>query len=256
MDNAKGKKPFFKRWWVWVLAVIIIVAIANMGGGDSGSKSKDTSAASPNTSTSKDTKTEETTTKDTSTASSDTSTSKDTKTEETTTKDTSTAQEKQPPSQGEIIAAQFKANYPALTDNQVELDQSSIDFIKNNYTLFPAQTDADINKVKSMTDSSIDARLLNKNPSPYFQKIASYEGTVISVEEKQLDKTTTISLTHVMDDNEQSYQVLMYKSTGNILENDRVRFWGAPVGVSSFENVSGGSTNVIDFAGSQIEKVQ
>lgn len=236
MDNAKGKKPFFKRWWVWVLAVIIIVAIANMGGGDSGSKSKNTSAASPNTTSSKDTK--------------------DTKTEETTTKDTSTAQEKQPPSQGELIAEQFKTDFPAVTDKQVDLDQSSYDFIKNNYTLFPAQTDADINKVKSMTDSSIDARLLNKNPNPYFQKIASYEGTVISVEEKQLDKTTTVSLTHVMDDNEQSYQVLMYKSTGNVLENDRVRFWGAPVGVSSFENVSGGSTNVIDFAGSQIEKVQ
>ncbi|WP_157723861.1 hypothetical protein [Domibacillus aminovorans] len=46
------------------------------------------------------------------------------------------------------------------------------------------------------------------------------------------------------------------KGTGDILQEDLVRFLRLPVGASSFENVSGGTTNVQNFVGSHIEKVQ
>ena len=85
--------------------------------------------------------------------------------------------------------------------------------------------------------------------------MATFQGSVISIEEVPLDNGETIAVTHVLDDEWNSYQVLLYKSTGDILEEDTVRFWGVPVGSSSFENVSGGATNVQNFYGAHIEKV-
>ena len=70
-----------------------------------------------------------------------------------------------------------------------------------------------------------------------------------------LDNGVTLSVTHILDDNMDSYQVFLYKTTGDILEDNVVRFWGVPVGSSSFENVSGGTTNVQNFFGSHIEKI-
>ncbi|MBC6976238.1 MULTISPECIES: hypothetical protein [unclassified Bacillus (in: firmicutes)] len=59
-----------------------------------------------------------------------------------------------------------------------------------------------------------------------------------------------------MDDGGQSYQIAMLKSAGeNVFEKDTIQFWGVPVGPSSFENVSGGTTNVQFFVGSHVEKL-
>lgn len=155
-----------------------------------------------------------------------------------------------------INAEGFKADLKALTEDQLELSQESYDFIVANNSLFPAKTKETIAEVKKKVDSSINAKQLNKNPQPYFKKIASFQGSVVTIQETPLDNGETVSVFHVLDDNMNSYQVLMYKTTGDILEEDVVRFWGAPVGASSFENVSGGTTNVQNFFGSHVEKVK
>lgn len=158
--------------------------------------------------------------------------------------------------QHSIFADSFINDIGLFTDDRLSLSDLSYDFIVKNHSIFPAFNDADIIIAKELADSSITAKHLNKNAQPYFEKIATFEGEVISVEEAPAEVSDTISLTHIMDDNMQSYQVFMYKGTGDVLEDDRVRFWGVPVGASSFENVSGGSTNVQVFLGSHIEKVQ
>lgn len=152
-------------------------------------------------------------------------------------------------------AEALKVDLKLLTEDQLELAQESYDFIVANHKLFPAKADEDIAQVKEKADSSITSKHLNKNVQPYYGKIATFQGNVISVEEEPLDNGETISVTHVYDDAGQSYEVIMYKSTGDIFEEDNVRFWGAPVGLYSFENVSGGSTNAQAFFGSHIEKV-
>ncbi|WP_071392751.1 hypothetical protein [Bacillus tuaregi] len=142
-----------------------------------------------------------------------------------------------------------------LTDEQLELSQESYDFIVANHSLLPAKTDEAITEAKGKVDTSVTAKHLNKNAQPYFQTFVSYQGNVVSVEEAPLDNGETISITHVLDDEMNSYQVLLYKTTGDILEEDLVQFWGVPVGASSFENISGGTTNVQNFFGAHIEKL-
>lgn len=141
-----------------------------------------------------------------------------------------------------------------ITEERLTLSDESYDFIVDNHLIFPAFNDTEIQQVKDMADSSITSKHLNKNVQPYYKKIATFQGTVVDVEEKPTADSETVSLTHIIDTNGQSYQILMYKSTGEIFEKDTIRFWGAPVGGSSFENVSGGFTNVQVFIGSHIEK--
>lgn len=154
-----------------------------------------------------------------------------------------------------LVADAAKSDLLLITDDQLELQQESYDFIVANQDLLPATNDENIAKVKGLVDSSISYKLLNKNVSPYLSKFTTFSGTVVSVEENVLDSGETISLTHILDDEYNSYQILMYKTTGDILEEDVVQFWGVPVGSSSFENVSGGTTNVQNFIGSHMVKV-
>lgn len=170
-------------------------------------------------------------------------------------KDAKEKEEKQKAEEGySKLADSFINDLKLITEEQLALSDESYTFIVENHSIFPALNNSDIEQAKSLADSSITAKHLNKNAQPYFQKIATFQGTVISVEESPAEVSETVSLTHVMDNEGQSYQVFMYKGTGEILEEDSVRFWGTPVGASSFENVSGGFTNVQVFLGSHVEK--
>lgn len=148
-----------------------------------------------------------------------------------------------------------KESIPLITENNLELQEKSFNFITKNYKLFPAKTDSDVKQVKKMTDTSITAKHLNKNVMPYLEKMVSFQGTVVTIEETPIENNETITLIHVMDDNMQSYQILMFKSVENVFEGDNIRFWGTPVGPSSFDNVSGGTTNVQVLIGSNVEKL-
>lgn len=149
----------------------------------------------------------------------------------------------------------LKSVVPRMTEDNLELSTKSYSFIEKNQKLFPAFKEEDINKAKQMTDSTINVKLLNKNVEPYLEKMLSFEGNVVTIEETSVQNSKDVmSLVHVIDDSGDSYQVLLFKTSGDILEEDRVQFWGAPIGPSYFENVSGGTTNVQVFAGSHIEK--
>jgi len=176
-------------------------------------------------------------------------------TEETTSIKKEEATEVSQPDQTSKYAEYMKLITPSITDKNLELSSTSYEFIKKNHKLFPAFKTAEINQAKQMEDASIGVKLLNKNVEPYLEKMLSFEGSVISIEETSVpDSDDTMSVVHVMDDEMNSYQVVLFKSSGDILEEDQVQFWGAPIGGSSFENVSGGTTNVQVFMGSHIEK--
>ncbi|MED0669398.1 hypothetical protein P4S95_04035 [Aneurinibacillus aneurinilyticus] len=147
-----------------------------------------------------------------------------------------------------------KASFSKMTENSPELPQQTYDFMVENHKLFPAKTPEDIKKAKDMADKSISAKHLNKNAAPYFNKITTFSGDVVNVQEAPIDDNDTLSLLHILDNNMQSYQVVIYKSTGDILQGDTVRFWGVPAGPSSFTNVAGGTTNVQLFVGAHVEK--
>ncbi|WP_010290322.1 hypothetical protein [Kurthia massiliensis] len=141
---------------------------------------------------------------------------------------------------------------PDLTDDTLELATESYMFISDHPNWFPATSKKSISAVKKAEDHSVTVQHLNKNVSPYYEKILSFSGVVVSIEE---DDDGSLTIAHVIDDEDNSYQFFMFGTSGDILENDYVRIWGIPLGPLSFENVSGGTTNVQVIFGTMIEKI-
>ncbi|MRH41110.1 hypothetical protein GH741_00290 [Aquibacillus halophilus] len=246
----KVKKPFYKKWWVWLIAIILIIGIANSGDEEQTASGEETVTE---TDSNEVENTEEGTTEE---AETEEATEEPVEEEEEVVEE---VEEEEPVVEDTNSTYADYADYhiPLLTEETLALSQESYDYIVSNSTHFPAQTDEAIQSVKAAEDQSVTIKHLNKNVNPYLSTVLSFTGTVISIEEVPIEETDdTLALIHVMDDEGNSYQVILYKTTGDILEEDYVHFWGVPVGPSYFENVSGGTTNVQVFMGSHIEKLQ
>ncbi|WP_218033734.1 hypothetical protein, partial [Brevibacillus centrosporus] len=140
----------------------------------------------------------------------------------------------------------------------VEIQEATRKFVVANYKLFPAGPDADVKAALAKVDSKIKYGHLEKNITPYLNKMVAATGNVINVEEAPSEGigTGTVALVHIMDNEFNSYRMFIMKSTGDILKGDRVKIVGVPVGQESFANVSGGTTRSIFLLGSHINKVQ
>ena len=147
-----------------------------------------------------------------------------------------------------------KISIPTVTDG-LKLQDKTYNYIVANSTLFPAKDAKQIKAAQNKVDGKIKYGHLEKNVTPYLDKMIAVKGQVVSVEEQPAEGDT-IAFLHLMDDNFNSYRVLICKTTGDIIKGDTVKAIGVPVGAESFKNVSGGTTNSIFLFGSHIAKVQ
>ncbi|MBU8714102.1 hypothetical protein KM924_16440 [Brevibacillus parabrevis] len=140
----------------------------------------------------------------------------------------------------------------------LEIQESTRQFVVANYKLFPAGPEADIKTALSKVDEKIKYGHLEKNITPYLNKMVAVTGNVVNVEEAPSEGvgTGTVALVHVIDNDFNSFRMFIMKSTGDILKGDKVKIVGVPVGQESFANVSGGTTRSIFLLGSHINKVQ
>lgn len=162
--------------------------------------------------------------------------------------------EANPNSNNSLYAEGYKADVPTVTENQAELTLESYDFIVKNYGLLPAKDDKSVESVKTLTED-VDIKLLNKNLAPYYSTFVSYEGYVIQIEEQTYENGEIISWLNIYDEEAgTNHNVIMYKSSGEILEEDYVQFWGIPLAKYSYATVDGGFQNTILFGASHLEK--
>lgn len=175
--------------------------------------------------------------------------------EEVKKEETETAPEKAESKSNTFYAEILKEEIPMLTEEQLELKQESYDYIKDNSNLLPAKTEENITLAKEKSEK-IDLKLLNKNVAPYYSTLTSFEGYVVQIEEENYDNGETASWVNIGDDNGNNHIYYSYKGTGDILEEDYVRFYGLPIGKYSYETTDGGFQNAQVFFGSHIEKAQ
>ena len=124
--------------------------------------------------------------------------------------------------------------------------------LKENEDLFTGNGVYDLHP---FTDFSLDYRMLSKNIDKYGDKLIFVpELYVMSISETTIgDKIFTE--TQLMDENEFVYYVFSEASYDDIYEDDIVSFYGLPLGQTSFENVGGGTTLAIVFAGCSMRKL-
>lgn len=180
---------------------------------------------------------------------------KEASSEQAVEKKTEEAPAKAPENSNTFYADALKEELPLLTEDQVQLTQESYDFIVANSNLLPAKGTEDINTLKEKTQA-VDLKLLNKNVAPYYSTLTSFEGYVVQIEEENYDNGETASWMNIGDENGNNQIYYSYKGTGDILEEDHVKFYGLPIGKYSYETLEGGYQNAQVFFGGHVEKLQ
>lgn len=108
----------------------------------------------------------------------------------------------------------------------------------------------------SNTDFTLEYKMLAKNIEKYGDKLMHLsQAYVVSISETPLGDGTTFSELQLSDEEGHSYYVLSMMSYDDVFEDDIVECYGLPIGETSFENVSGGTTLAIVMAGSSIKKM-
>ncbi|EJL22807.1 hypothetical protein [Brevibacillus sp. BC25] len=133
-----------------------------------------------------------------------------------------------------------------------EFPPESKAFLAKHAHLFPATGDK-VKEAQQLVDQNVQPKHINKNISKYHASMIQDSGTVLSIEEEEIPEIGTFSVLHVVNDEEDSYQVV-YLGALDIYEDDTVEFVGVRTLLSGFDNVSGGYTNSIIIAGSYVGK--
>lgn len=127
------------------------------------------------------------------------------------------------------------------------------DFINENPTLFPC---ADKETAEEYTDSSIEFKMINKNQNKYGDKLMCVsEAYVVGINESNYDDGTSLTEVQAMDYEGNYYYVLYIGVLDDIYQEDTIEIYGAPLGMTSFANVSGGTTISCVIAGSYVGKL-
>ena len=78
---------------------------------------------------------------------------------------------------------------------------------------------------------------------------------VASCKEENITDDMVITELQLSDSEGNNFMVLYFGELEDVLEDDTVNCYGLPLGTTSFENVSGGTTLAVVMAGSYIEKI-
>ena len=144
--------------------------------------------------------------------------------------------------------------FGSYTKNQVSVDEDLAKQFLANTSLYPAQDKESIEAVKKQSISDVDYAKLMKKPGPYQGKTLDYKGYAADFQ-RQEDQGIPFNFILVVD-KDYDYIVIIFKEIGNIKKEDEIRFWGSPIGLDSFKNVSGETRKAVVFFGSHIEKIK
>ncbi|MGF7009843.1 hypothetical protein M2146_000354 [Lachnospiraceae bacterium PF1-22] len=228
-QKNKPKKPLFKRWWFWVLLVLVIGIIVPSLGGDT----EESEPKKETESVEKDTE-ENTTTKD------ETTVESDTKSEGITT-------------QYGSLADTFEA-LGTIEDMPYTISPKAKDFISKNETLFPTTSKEEaINHV----DFTIPYKGIAKNQNNFGDKLIAVENAqVIEIYEENISDDLFFTTINLMDTEGNSYYMYYFGKLEDVYTDEIVNAYGAPMGLSVYETLDGGSNQTLMLAGSYVEVIQ
>ena len=107
-----------------------------------------------------------------------------------------------------------------------------------------------------MTDYSIDNRMLTKNIDKYGDKLIFVEDAFVIAINGEVSEKLTIITIQVNNTNGDIYYIYSLNAHDDVFDGDIINIHGLPVGKTSYENVSGGSTHAVVLASAYIEKVE
>ncbi len=146
--------------------------------------------------------------------------------------------------------------YTVLQDNEVapyELNENALQFLTEHEDCFPT---TNYEQISGLVDTSIEYRHIEKNASKYGDKLMEVpELYVMSIEEEEIGNSIFTTIQSI-DVDENIYYIYYNDSLEDVFKEDVIKVDILPLGVTSYDNVSGGTTIAIIGAGSYIEKIE
>ena len=136
------------------------------------------------------------------------------------------------------------------------MDKTASDYIDANSDYFPCTTDDSKKAAQSATDNTIAYKQIIKTISAYSGKMI-YSGPLYVtqiIEKHAFGHTVTYIIAADSDSN--IYYYCYDGSLPGIYEQSRIDAYGLVLDLSSFKNVSGGTTNVVVVAGSIVNLIK
>lgn len=126
------------------------------------------------------------------------------------------------------------------------------DFLNEHPEVCPTKK---LQKVKKYLDTSVEYKKIAKNQDNFGDKIMKVsEVYVIRANEGKTDDGSTITEIQANDAKGNNYNII-YMDSVDVYEDDTACIYGIPLGMTSFDNVSGGTTISLVMAGSYIKKI-
>lgn len=165
---------------------------------------------------------------------------------------------------GEFVTKLYKecGNHDSM---KYSFNNSAESFLKHHEDLFTGKADKYIDD--TLIDYNLEAKYVNKNIEKYGNNLMCISlAMVLSIEEETIGNDIPKELEEVVDFNEftyiqavdedgQNYIIWYLGSVDDVYEYSTIKIVGLPIGLTSFDNVSGGSTRAIVLAGVQIVSV-
>ncbi|OUP53218.1 hypothetical protein B5F17_06505 [Butyricicoccus pullicaecorum] len=150
---------------------------------------------------------------------------------------------------------EFFANASYRCFAKYTLTENAVAYLDAHPEYFPATTQETLSSIKNAVDNSITYPMLRKSIANNSSALIHIDNITVGeiVELNFIGHTLTCVFLLNSDDN--FYQLVYDGALPDVLNQDVISVDALPIAVSSFDNVSGGVTNVIVVAGAYVQKV-
>ena len=146
--------------------------------------------------------------------------------------------------------------YKALEDNDVipyTVNDLASQFLANHENYFPCE---DYMQIVGDIDRSIEYKHIEKSPEQYGDKLMELlELYVMSISETDIGNGNKFTEIETSDANGYFYYILYPGAVDDVFKDDLIQAVVLPLGISGYDNVSGGTTVTLVGAGAYVEKI-
>ena len=142
------------------------------------------------------------------------------------------------------------------SQNSIHINSKAKQFLSDHLDFFPT---GDINNILDYVDESIMYKMLTKEINEYGNKIMKmsnlYVASITANDLFQFSIENKVSRILAVDDKYNVYELYCIGDLNDIYDGDIIKnVFGIPLGLNSFENVGGGTTNTVQIAICYIEE--
>lgn len=146
--------------------------------------------------------------------------------------------------------------YTLLQDDETvpyKLNEKALNFLTEHEDYFPT---TNYEHIAKSVDTSIEYRHIEKKASKYGDKLMECsELYVVSIEEEEIGEKILTTI-EAVDADGNMYYIYYNDSLEDVFKEDAIKVNLLPFGVTSYDNVSGGTTHSLIGAGSYIKKIE